>query len=660
MSIFKLAGDLVPAGDQKNAIKTIVKGIEEGERDQILLGITGSGKTFTMAKVIEATSKPTLILAHNKTLAGQLYSEFKNLFPHNSINYFVSYYDYYQPEAYIPVTDAYIEKDAQINEEIDRLRHAATNALLSRRDVIIIASVSCIYGIGSPEFYQELAIEVKVGDYIDRDEFLRKLVDIQYTRNDYDFFRGNFRVRGDVVEVFPADEDRWAIRIEWFDDEIENIMAVDPFLGEVGRRFQQFSIFPGSHYVVPKRDLSRAIDKIRVELQKRIAWYNRNGRMLEAQRIEFRTSSDLEMLEVTNYCKGIENYSRHLSDRKEGEPPATLLDYFPDDFLLFVDESHQTLPQVKAMYKGDKSRKSNLIEFGFRLPSAFDNRPLKYDEFQERINQAVYVSATPADTEFALTQGVFVEQIIRPTGLLDPEIEVRGVDNQLDNLLEEIKIRTEKNEKILALTLTKRMAEQLTQYYLDLDVKVQYLHSEIDTLERMQILKSLRLGEFDVLVGINLLREGLDLPEVSLVAILDADVQGFLRSETSLFQICGRAARHVEGKVIMYADKITPAMQSVIQETERRKIIQHEYNQKHGITPQTIRKKVDDLFGMIGKKPVQEEYDQDVDLQNEVELEKVLKKLRKQMHKYSRNLEFEKAAAARDRIKELESRYLLQ
>jgi excinuclease ABC subunit B len=657
--VFSMVTDMVPKGDQANATAELLEGLKSGIGPQVLLGITGSGKTYTMARVIEKWGRSTLILAHNKTLAAQLYSEFRTLFPNNSVHYFVSYYDFYQPEAYLPTSDTYIEKDAQINEEIDRLRHASTNALLSRDDVIIIASVSCIFGIGSPALYGELAIRLTKGQEIDRDKFLRNLVDIQYERNDYDFYRGTFRVRGDVVEVFPSDADRWAFRIEWFGDEIESICTVDPFLGKGGRDLEFIDIFPSSHYVVPKENMDGAMDNIRNELRTSIQDFNAQNKLIEAQRVELRTSTDLELMEATGYCKGIENYSRFFDGRVAGQPPSTLIDYFPENFLFFIDESHQTIPQVKAMYKGDYARKKNLVEFGFRIPSAMDNRPLKFPEFEKKVNQVIYVSATPGPYEIEMTQGVVVEQIVRPTGLLDPEIEIRPTIDQLDDLLGEIREVVASGSKVLVVTLTKRMSEHLTEYYSELGVRIRYLHSDIVTMERMELLRDLRNGEFDVLVGINLLREGLDLPEVSLVAILDADVQGFLRSARSLFQICGRASRNAKGRVVMYGDKITPAMDEVIRETSRRRLLQEEDNLKKGITPQTIIKKVSDIELLIGRKPKKDKrkISFDSDPADLTELEFILKKLKKKMRDYARKLEFEEAAQLRDRILELEKRF---
>ncbi|OQX69657.1 MAG: excinuclease ABC subunit B [Sorangiineae bacterium NIC37A_2] len=600
-SPFKLASEFEPRGDQPAAIQKLVTGLREGKQYQTLLGITGSGKTFTVANVIAQMGLPTLIMAPNKTLAAQLYGEMRELFPDNAVAYFVSYYDYYQPEAYIPTSDTFIEKDAIINDQIDRMRHAATHALLSRKDVIIIASVSCIYGIGSAESYEGLLIELIKGVEFRRDELLRRLVDIQYERNDVDFHRGTFRVRGDVVEIFPAYEEKLAIRVEFFGDEIDEISEVDPVRGKITRRLSSYSIYPGSHYVTPKEHLSRAIQQIREELRERLDYYDREGRFLEKQRIAQRTQYDLEMLEQMGFVQGIENYSRHLSGRNPGDPPPTLIDYFPEDFLLILDESHQTVPQIAAMYRGDRSRKETLVEYGFRLPSALDNRPLRFEEFEKYMRRTLFVSATPGDFELERSQDARVEQLIRPTGLLDPEIEVRPVDGQVDNLLAEIRLRIDKDQRVLVTTLTKRMAEDLTEYYAELGIKVRYLHSDVDTMERVEILKALRAGEFDVLIGINLLREGLDLPEVSLVAILDADKEGFLRSPRSLIQTIGRAARNAEGRVIMYADRITAAMSQAISETNRRREIQKAYNEKHGITPSTVRRSIKDLSAAGGE-----------------------------------------------------------
>jgi excinuclease ABC subunit B len=652
---FRLQTELRPTGDQPRAIEELCAGVERGDAAQVLLGITGSGKTFTVANVVERIQRPTLVIAHNKTLAHQLYGEFKSLFPDNAIHYFVSYYDYYQPEAYVPSTDTYIEKDSLINEEIDRMRHAATYALLTRPDVLIVASVSCIYGIGAAEAYLGMKIDLARGVEVRRDAVLRRLVEIQYERNDIDFSRGTFRVRGDVVEIFPAYEREKAIRIEWFGDEIETIAEVDPLRGKVLRKVDEVSIFPGSHYVTPADRLVKAMTGIKEELRERLSELKNANKLVEEQRLQQRTLYDLEMLEQMGRCKGIENYSRHLSGRAPGEPPPTLLDYFPKDYLLFVDESHQTIPQVAAMYKGDRSRKETLVNYGFRLPSAMDNRPLRFDEWEARQQQAVYVSATPAEYELAQAQGVVVEQIIRPTGLLDPEIEVRPVASQVDDLLGEIRERVKAGDRVLCTTLTKRMAEDLTEYYAELGVRVRYLHSDIETLERIEILRDLRLGEYDVLVGINLLREGLDLPEVSLVGILDADKEGFLRAERSLIQTIGRAARNVRGKVLMYADRETDSMRKAISITRTRRATQEAYNKQHGITPKTIQKAIADLAGTAQddfvdlSRPMKKE--SDIPLE---ELPQILSAMRREMHDLSESLEFEKAAAVRDKIKELE------
>ena len=655
---FKLTTNLEPRGDQPRAIDELTAGVRRGDPAQVLLGITGSGKTFTMAHVVQRIQRPTLVIAHNKTLAHQLYLEFKGLFPDNAIHYFVSYYDYYQPEAYVPSTDTYIEKDSLINEEIDRMRHAATYALLTRRDVLIVASVSCIYGIGAAEAYLGMKVDLAAGIEVRRDAVLRRLVEIQYERNDTDFSRGTFRVRGDVVEIFPAYEREKAIRLEWWGDEIETIAEIDPLRGKVLRKVEEISIFPGSHYVTPRDQLVRAMDGIKTELRERLTELRMGNRLVEEQRLQQRTLYDLEMLEQMGRCKGIENYSRHLSGRKAGEPPPTLLDYFPDDYMLFVDESHQTVPQIGAMFKGDRSRKETLVDYGFRLPSALDNRPLRFDEWEGRVRQGVFVSATPADYELGRAQGVVVEQIIRPTGLLDPEIEVRPVSSQVDDLLAEIRERVKSGDRVLVTTLTKRMAEDLTEYYTELGVRVRYLHSDIDTLARIEILRDLRLGEFDVLVGINLLREGLDLPEVSLVAILDADKEGFLRAERSLIQTIGRAARNIRGKVIMYADRETDSMGRAIGITRQRRALQIEYNQKHGITPRTIEKAIQELTGtpqddFVDLSTVQlpKKGRKSVPLDD---IPKLISALKKEMFDLAEQLEFEKAAAVRDRIKELE------
>jgi excinuclease ABC subunit B len=648
--------ELRPMGDQPTAIEEICAGIARGDAAQVLLGITGSGKTFTVANVVERIQRPTLVMAHNKTLAHQLYGEFKTLFPDNAIHYFVSYYDYYQPEAYVPSTDTYIEKDSLINEEIDRMRHAATYALLTRPDVLIVASVSCIYGIGAAEAYLGMKIDLARGVEVRRDAVLRRLVEIQYERNDVDFSRGTFRVRGDVVEIFPAYEREKAIRIEWFGDEIETIAEVDPLRGKVLRKVDEVSIFPGSHYVTPADRLVKAMAGIKEELRGRLGELKAANKLVEEQRLQQRTLYDLEMLEQMGRCKGIENYSRHLSGRAPGEPPPTLLDYFPKDYILFVDESHQTVPQVASMFKGDRSRKETLVDFGFRLPSALDNRPLRFDEWEARSPQTVYVSATPAEYELGQAQGVVVQQIIRPTGLLDPEIEVRPVSTQVDDLLGEIRLRVKAGERVLCTTLTKRMAEDLTEYYAELGVRVRYLHSDIETLERIEILRDLRLGEYDVLVGINLLREGLDLPEVSLVAILDADKEGFLRAERSLIQTIGRASRNVRGKVLMYADRETDSMRKAITVTRARRETQEAYNKQHGITPKTIQKAIADLAGTAQDDFVDitrpaKKVQSDIPLE---ELPQILSAMRKEMHDLSEALEFEKAAAVRDKIKDLE------
>ncbi len=644
-------------GDQPRAIEELTAGVVRGDPTQVLLGITGSGKTFTVAQVVERIQRPTLVIAHNKTLAHQLWSEFRSLFPDNAIHYFVSYYDYYQPEAYVPSTDTYIEKDSLINEEIDRMRHAATYALLTRPDTLIVASVSCIYGIGAAEAYLGMKLDLARGVEVRRDAVLRRLVEIQYERNDIDFSRGTFRVRGDTVEIFPAYEREKAIRVEWFGDEIDAISEVDPLRGKVLRKIDEVSIFPGSHYVTPADRLTKAMAGIKEELRERLGQLKMENKLVEEQRLQQRTLYDLEMLEQMGRCKGIENYSRHLSGRAPGEPPPTLLDYFPKDFLLFVDESHQTVPQIAAMFKGDRARKQTLVEFGFRLPSALDNRPLRFDEWEARTGQTLFVSATPADYELQRAEGVVVEQIIRPTGLLDPEIEVRPVGQQVDDLLGEIRERIKMGDRVLVTTLTKRMAEDLTEYYAELGVRVRYLHSDIDTLERIEILRDLRLGEFDVLVGINLLREGLDLPEVSLVGILDADKEGFLRAERSLVQTIGRAARNVRGKVIMYADRHTDSMKKAIDVTRARRAAQEAHNKAHGITPKTIEKAIAALEGTAQDdfvdlaKTAREAKAADVALE---EIPKTITALRRQMLELSEKLEFERAAALRDRIKDLE------
>ncbi len=658
MRELELITDLRPKGDQPAAISELLEGLSRGDQHQVLLGITGSGKTFTVANVIVATQRPTLIMAPNKTLAAQLYSEMRELFPNNAVEYFVSYYDYYQPEAYIPSSDTYIEKDAIVNDKIDRMRHSATRSLLSRRDVIIVASVSCIYGIGSSEWYQEMLINLEVGQEYRRDRLLRRLVDIQYQRNDIDFHRGTFRVRGDVVEIFPAHSENLAVRIEYWGDEIERIVEVDPMRGKVLQELDQYGVYPGSHYVTPDEHRKRAIKSIREELLEWLPKLQSEGKLLEKQRLEQRTMYDLEMLEQMGFCHGIENYSRHLSGRKEGDPPPTLLDYFPDDFLVILDESHVTVPQLGAMFRGDRSRKETLVEHGFRMPSALDNRPLRFSEWEERVGQVIHVSATPGDWEIERASGVVVEQVIRPTGLLDPKLHVRPTKNQVDDLLGEIRERVARDERVLVTTLTKRMAEDLTEYYSELDVRVRYLHSDINTLERVEILRDLRRGEFDVLVGINLLREGLDLPEVSLVGILDADKEGFLRSSRSLIQTIGRAARHASGEVMMYADRITKAMRYAIEETERRRVRQMAYNEEHGITPQTIKKAVLEMDPSTGAGdyvviPVLrkgEVSDDPADIPARIE------ELRSEMLLAAEELEFEKAAALRDQVEQLRAK----
>ncbi|MCE1225231.1 MAG: excinuclease ABC subunit UvrB [Geobacteraceae bacterium] len=658
MSDFKLTTSYTPSGDQPQAIDELVAGIERGDKHQVLLGVTGSGKTFTVANVIARTGRPALVLAPNKTLAAQLYGEFKELFPDNAVEYFVSYYDYYQPEAYLPNTDTFIEKDSSINDEIDKLRHSATMSLLTRSDVIIVASVSCIYGIGSPEAYQAMHIFFHQGDDFGRDTLLKKLVEIQYERNDTDFHRGTFRVRGDVIEIFPAYDSERALRIEFFGDEVEAISQIDPLRGVVLQKLSKCSIFPASHYVSSKENLERAVAQIRLDLEERIRHFRDQNKLLEAQRIEQRTYYDIEMMEEMGFCQGIENYSRYLDNRQPGEAPFTLIDYFPKNFLLFVDESHITNSQVGGMYRGDRSRKETLVEYGFRLPAALDNRPLNFQEYEARINQVVHVSATPADYELQQADGVFVEQVIRPTGLVDPPITIRPAQGQVDDLLHEVRLTVAKGDRVLVTTLTKRMAEELTNYYQELGVRVRYLHSDIDTIERMQILRSLRLGEFDVLVGINLLREGLDLPEVSLVAILDADKEGFLRSARSLIQTCGRAARNVEGRVLMYADQVTRSMQACIDETERRRTKQLAYNAEHGITPETVKKGMRSILESIAEKdyvtpPVVADLGETYGVELK-EIPKLIKKMRKEMLAAAKELDFEKAAELRDRIKQLE------
>ena len=652
MPKFQVVSEYQPSGDQPQAIAALAEGIENGLKEQVLLGVTGSGKTFTMAKVIEAVQRPTLVLAHNKTLAAQLCAEFKEFFPNNAVEYFVSYYDYYQPEAYIPHTDTYIAKDAATNDEIDRLRLSATCALLERRDVIVVSSVSCIYGLGEPDDFAKLVVSLRVGAQWDRDELLRRLVEIRYERNDIAFERNMFRVRGDTVELYPAYYKDKAIRVEFFGDEIDRISEFNPVTGSVNRVLNHIAIYPASHYVTTKEKMDKAIGQIRKELEEQVKFFTDNNQLVEAQRIRQRTEYDMEMMAELGYCSGIENYSRIISDRPAGSAPMTLLDFFPDDFLLFVDESHVTLPQVRAMYNGDHARKDSLVKYGFRLPCAYDNRPLKFEEFEERIGQAVFVSATPGPYERERADQV-VEQVIRPTGLLDPRIEVRPVTGQIDDLMDEIKIRSAKNERVLVTTLTKKMAEDLTEYLKNAGIRVRYMHSDVATIERMEIIRGLRLGEFDVLVGINLLREGLDLPEVSLVAILDADKEGFLRSETSLIQTIGRAARNAEGLVIMYADEITPSMRAAIDETERRRTIQDAYNQAHGIVPKTIIKGVREVLE-ISQTP-EEETGRGRKKRKLTEQERAaeIAKLEKEMKEASKMLEFEYAAVLRDRIIEL-------
>ncbi len=640
---FKLVSDYQPTGDQPQAIDKLVESIESGNRGQVLLGVTGSGKTFTVANAIARINRPTLVLAHNKTLAAQLCSEFKEFFPENAVEYFVSYYDYYQPEAYIASSDTYIEKDAQINDEIDKLRHSATAALFERRDVIVVASVSCIYGLGDPEDYRTLMLSLRPGMQKDRDEVIHKLIEMQYERNDINFIRGKFRVRGDVVEIFPVDSSESAVRVEFFGDEIDRITEIDTLTGEVLGVRSHIGIFPASHYVTTPEKREIAIASIKKELEERLKELRDNDRLLEAQRLEERTNYDIEMMREIGFCSGIENYSRHISGREPGSAPYTLMDYFPDDFLLVIDESHVTIPQVRAMFAGDRSRKTSLVQYGFRLPSAFDNRPLNFEEFEERINQVIFVSATPAQYEYEHSSSV-AEQVIRPTGLLDPEIDVRPIEGQIDDLLTEIYARTDKKERVLVTTLTKKMAEDLTDYLRTMGVKVKYMHSEVETLERMEIVRDLRMGVFDVLVGINLLREGLDIPEVSLVAILDADKEGFLRSETSLIQTIGRAARNAEGKVIMYADRVTDSMERAIGETNRRREIQAAYNKEHNITPKTIVKNVADLIAAVQEE---EECSPQKNTAN------VIMHLEEEMKKAAEELRFEDAAKLRDRIKRL-------
>ena len=657
MDKFILHSEYKPTGDQPQAIEALVKGFKEGNQCQTLLGVTGSGKTFTMANVIAQMNKPTLVIAHNKTLAAQLYGEFKEFFPENRVEYFVSYYDYYQPEAYVPSSDTYIAKDSSMNEEIDKLRHSATAALSERKDVIIVASVSCIYGLGSPIDYKEMVVSLRPGMMKDRDEVIKKLIEIQYDRNEMDFKRGTFRVRGDVVEIFPAVTDERAVRVEFFGDEVDRITEIDVLTGEIKCALDHVAIFPASHYVVSAEAMNRATHAIEAELEEQVRYFKSEDKLLEAQRIAERTNFDVEMMRETGFCSGIENYSRHLTGLEPGQPPHTLIDFFPDDFLIMIDESHMTIPQIGAMYAGDRSRKTTLVNYGFRLPSALDNRPLNFEEFESKVNQMLFVSATPAKYE-EQNELLRVEQIIRPTGLLDPVVEVRPIEGQIDNLVGEVKKEISKKNKILITTLTKRMAEDLTDYMRELGIRVKYLHSDIDTLERTEIIRDMRLDVFDVLIGINLLREGLDIPEITLIAILDADKEGFLRSETSLIQTIGRAARNADGHVIMYADTITDSMKRAMDETERRRGIQMQYNEEHGITPQTVRKAVRDLIS-ISKKVAQSELkmEKDPESMSKEELEKVIKDISKQMRKAAADLNFEAAAQLRDKMIELKQKY---
>ena len=653
MDHFELVSQYKPTGDQPQAIEDLVKGFKEGNQCQTLLGVTGSGKTFTMANVIQQINKPTLVIAHNKTLAAQLYGEFKEFFPNNAVEYFVSYYDYYQPEAYVPSSDTYIAKDSSVNEEIDKLRLSATAALIERRDVIVVASVSCIYGLGEPENFEQMMVSLRPGMEKDRDEVLRQLIDIQYDRNDMDFKRGTFRVQGDTVEVVPADRGDTAIRVEFFGDEIDRISEIDMLTGEIKNTLNHIAIFPASHYVVPKERMEKAIKNIEIELEEQVKYFKEEGKLLEAQRIAERTNFDIEMMRETGFCSGIENYSRHLAGLAPGQPPNTLMDYFPDDFIIMIDESHKTVPQIGGMYHGDQSRKRTLVEYGFRLPSALDNRPLSFEEFENKIDQVMFVSATPGkyEEEHELLRA---EQVIRPTGLLDPEVEVRPVEGQIDDLIGEVNKEIANKHKILITTLTKRMAEDLTDYMRELGIRVRYLHSDIDTLERTEIVRDMRLDVFDVLVGINLLREGLDIPEITLVAILDADKEGFLRSETSLIQTIGRAARNAEGHVIMYADTITDSMRAALDETQRRREVQMAYNEEHGITPKTIQKAVRDLISVSRKVAASElQMEKDPESMSEKELEKLIKELEKQMKKAAADLNFEAAAELRDKLIEL-------
>ena len=661
MKPFKLVTDYEPRGDQPGAIDTLADGVEQGFKHQVLLGVTGSGKTFTMANIIAKVQKPTLVIAPNKTLAAQLYGEFKRLFPENAVEYFVSYYDYYQPEAYVPQTDTYIAKDASINEEIDKMRHSATRSLLERRDVIIVASVSCIYGLGSPEAYEGMLLHLDRGQQIERDKVLRKLVEIHYQRSDMDFHRGTFRVRGDVVEIFPAHEEERAVRLEFFGDDVDRIVEIDPLWGKPIRELSRLAVYPASHYVTTRPMLEQAIENIEAELEDRLTELREQGKLLETQRLEERTRFDLEMLRELGFCTGIENYSRHLTGRLPGEPPPCLLDYYPDDSLFFLDESHIGVPQLKGMYRGDRARKLTLVEYGFRLPSALDNRPLSFEEFELVVPQVVYVSATPADYELRMAQGVVVEQIIRPTGLMDPKISVRPAEHQVDDLIAEIRRRAERHERVLVTTLTKRMAEDLTEYLTDMGIRVRYLHSDINTIERVAIIRDLRLGRFDVLVGINLLREGLDIPEVSLVSILDADKEGFLRSERSLIQTCGRAARNVAGEVILYGSEVTPSMARAVEETNRRRMLQAEFNKKNGITPETVRKEIHNILASVyeGDYVTVATVEEKVVEYNTVEeLDDYIAGLEKEMSEAAAKLEFEEAARLRDEIRDLKEQRL--
>jgi excinuclease ABC subunit B len=657
---FTLVSDFTLRGDQVRAVPELVEGLERGDRDQVLLGVTGSGKTYAMAEVIARVNRPTLVMAHNKTLAAQLFQEFRRFFPSNAVEYFVSYYDYYQPEAYVPASDTYIEKEATINDEIDRMRLSATRSLFERRDVIIVASVSCIYGLGSPEAYYGMLLPLERGQRIGRDQILRKLVEIQYERNDHEFGRGTFRVRGDLIEVYPSYEES-ALRIGLFGDEVDELASIDPLTGKVHRRHDRVAVYPKSHFVTSRDRLKLAVETIKAELVERRGQLEAEGRLLEAQRLHQRTMFDMEMIREIGYCHGIENYSRHLTGRAPGQPPPTLLDYLPEDALVIVDESHQTVPQIRGMYYGDRSRKEVLVDYGFRLPSALDNRPLNFEEWESRVRQLIYVSATPGPYELHKSGGVVVEQVIRPTGLMDPPIEVRPVKGQVDDLLAEIRVRAERRERVLVTTLTKRMAEDLTQYYQELGVKVRYLHSDIDTLERVEVLRDLRRGEFDVLIGINLLREGLDLPEVSLVAILDADKEGFLRSSGALIQTSGRAARNVAGRVIMYADEMTDSMRSAIKETERRRALQEAYNLEHGITPASIIKSIDDVLSSVYERdyaPIPAVREERLPFRTQAELDQHLSALEKEMRQAAANLDFERAAALRDRLRALRTREL--